>query len=267
MKKLLIALCFICLLTVGCAKKNSIDDNRIIVGASPSPHAEILELCRPFIEEAGYELVIVEYTDYVLPNTSLWNGDLDANFFQHQPYLTQFNESNKTDLSSVLAVHFEPLGLYRGLGQPLESIASGSRIAIPNDATNCARALHLLAQLGLIQIDTQKGLLATENDITFNPISLQIIALEAASIPAQLVGFDYGVINGNYVLSSGINISTLLATEDPNSLAAETYANILVVKTGNEQSASIQVLIDALSQNLIAEYILSHYNGLVLPVE
>ncbi|MFA6890322.1 MAG: MetQ/NlpA family ABC transporter substrate-binding protein, partial [Bacilli bacterium] len=234
MKKLLIAICLVCLLTVGCAKKNSIDDKKLIVGATTTPHAEILELCRSYIEAAGYEFEIVEYTDYVLPNLSLWNGDLDANFFQHQPYLTQFNESNHTQLSSVLAVHFEPLGLYRGLGEPLATIAEGSRIAIPNDATNCARALHLLSQLGLIDINTSKGLLATENDITSNPKNLQVIALEAASIPSQLVGFDYGVINGNYALSSGISLTSLLATENPESLAADTYANIVAVKTGNE---------------------------------
>ncbi len=267
MKKLLLVVVFVLLLVSGCSRKNTIDDKVIVVGASTTPHAEILELCRPYLEEAGYELKIVEYTDYVIPNLSLASGDLDANFFQHQPYLTQFNESNGTDLSSVLAVHFEPLGLYQGTGEELANIEAGSTIAVANDATNCARALYLLAQQGLITIDSSKGLLATEQDITSNPKNLVITALEAASIPAQLAGFDYAVINGNVALASGIDQNKRLATEDPESLAATIYANIVVVRTGDEEAPAIAALVAALEQDLIATYILETYGGLVLPVD
>lgn len=266
MKKLIIIVSLLLCGLVGCGKKNTINDKVLIVGASTAPHAQILEVCRPYIEEAGYELKIIEYTDYVLPNLSLQDGSLDANFFQHQPYLSQFNTSNKTNLNAVLAVHFEPLGLYRGLGNSLANIPQGSRIAIPNDATNCARALNLLAQLNLIEIDSTKGLLATENDITDNPYNLSFTALEAAAIPAQLANFAYGVINGNYALSSGVDLDRLLATEDPTSLAALTYANIVAVKEGNEESACIKVLVAALSQKIISDYILDNYEGLVLPL-
>ena len=163
-------------------------------------------------------------------------------------------------------MHFEPLGIYRGLASNLSTITKGSRIAIPNDTTNCARALYLLAQLGLIEIDQTKGLLASENDITSNPYEIVITALEAASIPAQLVSFEYGIINGNYALSSGIELTRLLATEDPNSLAATTYANIIAIKEGHETKPAIKVLVSALSQAIVATYILDTYNGLVLPV-
>jgi D-methionine transport system substrate-binding protein len=267
MKKILsLILLLLVVVLTGCTR-NTIDDKKIVVGASPTPHAEILELTREYLLSKGYELEIIEFTEYVLPNKALSSGELDANFFQHIPYLKQYNLDNKVDLVDVLKVHFEPIGVYKGKGNSFENIQEGSTIAIPNDTTNCARALQLLAQLGLITVDTSKGLLATEADILLNPKNLKFTALEAASIPAQLPYFDFAVINGNYAIGANISTDKLVATEDSASLAAQTYANVIVVKSENANSEAIKVLIEALKQDFIKEYILNNYKGLVLPIE
>jgi len=240
-------------------------DTVIKVGASITPHAEILEVIKPLVEAKGYTLEIVEFTDYVLPNTNLNEGELDANYFQHVPYLTDFNAENGTKIVSVLAVHFEPLGLYPGKTASVEALVDGATIAVPNDATNEARALNLLQALGLITIDPSKSETATILDITSNPKNLVIVELEAAQLARSLPDVDLAVINGNYALEAGIT-STVLTTEDKASDAALKYANILAVKEGNETSEKTLVLIEALSSDEVKQFIQDTYYPVVISV-
>jgi len=264
MKKIILGLSLLLTTTLAGCSKNTINDKEIVIGASISPHAEILEQTRNFVEEKGYKLVIKEYTDYVIPNQELNSGALDLNFFQHQPYLDQFNESNGTDLVSVLKIHFEPLGLY-SLNQTLDWIKDGAKIGIPNDTTNGARALLLLEALNIIELDDAKGILSTKNDITSNPYNIQVFEFEAASLPAQLSSLDYAVINGNYALSSNI-LDKKISEEDSTSLAASLYGNVLAVKKGNETKEVVQIMIEALSQPSIRTYIEETYQGIVVPL-
>lgn len=258
---------FISILLVGFALTACADKNAKIirVGASPAPHAEILEAIKPLIEAQGYTLQIVEFTDYVLPNTNVEEGQLDANYFQHVPYLNYFNDKNKTHLVSVLAVHFEPLGLYPGKTASLDALKDGAKIAIPNDATNEARALALLQSLGLITINPAKTTEATILDITVNPHHLDIIEIVAENLVATLPDVDFAVINGNYALGGKIT-DKVLATEDKDSIAALTYANVLVVKAGKETAKKTKVLIDALNSKTVKDFIAAHYYPVVISV-
>lgn len=266
MKKGLLVLVFgLLVLLVGCGPKNTIEDTNIVVAASSTPHALILEQARAYIESEGYTLEIRTFNDYVIPNTITQDGEVDANFFQHLPYLLNFNDKNNTQLASVLAVHFEPLGIYAGKKSTLETLEN-AKIGIANDASNGARGLLLLAANNIITVDSTKGLNITVNDITENPYNVEIVELEAAAIPAALADLDFGIINGNYALSSNIDSTKLLASEDANSLAASTFANIIVVKEGNEDADAIQVLIAALSQENIQTYIIETFGHLVVPV-
>jgi D-methionine transport system substrate-binding protein len=263
MKKSLILISLLLSVTLGaCTSK---DAKVIRVGASPAPHAEILEVIKPLVEKAGYTLEIVEYTDYVFPNTNVEEGELDANYFQHVPYLNYFNEKNGTHIVSVLAVHFEPLGLYPGKTATVAEIQDGAKIAIPNDATNEARALALLESLGLITVDPAKAAEATILDITSNPHNIEFIEIVAENLVVTLPDVDFAVINGNYALEGGIT-SKVLATEDKNSTAAQTYANILAVKEGNENSKKTQILIEALSSQTVKDFIAANYYPVVISV-
>lgn len=263
MKKILVLITlFIALSLTACSAK---EDKVIRVGASPAPHAEILEAIKPLIEAQGYTLEIVEYTDYVFPNTNVEEGELDANYFQHVPYLDYFNEKNGTHIVSVLAVHFEPLGLYPGKTNTLAEIQDGAKIAIPNDATNEARALTLLESLGLITVDPTKAAEATILDITSNPHNIEFIEIVAENLVVTLPDVDFAVINGNYALEGGIT-SKVLATEDKASAAAQTYANILAVKAGSENSKKTQILIEALSSQTVKDFIAEHYYPVVISV-
>ena len=262
-KTLSLVICLLLLAISSCGKKN--DDKTIRVGASSSPHAEILKECKSYVESKGYKLEIVEFSDYILPNVGVAENSLDANYFQHQPYMENYNKKNKTSLKAVLKVHFEPLGFYAGKKSKLEDIEVGSTIGIPNDDTNCARALYLLRDLGLISVDESKGFEITSKDITSNPKKLQIVELEAAQLPTQLPSFDYAVINGNYALESHIT-SKLLSSEDSNGIGATTYANILCVNEGNENSEKTKILIEALSQSSIKDFINNKYQGVVVPL-
>ena len=217
------------------------------VAASPTPHAEILEQVKPILAEQGIDLVITEYGDYIVPNTAVDEGDEDANYFQHTPYLEQFNAENGTDLVSAGKIHYEPMGIYAGKTASLEELPDGATIAVPNDATNEARALQLLAAQGLIEIDPEAGLNATPNDITSNPKNLEFTELDAAMIPNTIEEFDLNVINSNYALQAGLNpAEDALASEDASSDAAQTYANIVAVKAGHENDPAIVALVDAL---------------------
>ena len=266
MKKVLVfVLVLVLALTAfaGCGQKN---DKEIVVGASVAPHAEILKQCASYIESKGYTLKIVEFSDYIQPNISLEDGSLDANYFQHLPYLESFSsDHNYTDLVSVLKVHFEPLGIYKGTkGDTLANLKAGDKIAVPDDETNCARALQLLAAQKIITITNDKGLKTTVKDIDSK--GLEIIPLEASAIAVQLPELAFAVINGNYAVDFGLQ-DKVVAQEESTSLAASTYANILVCKEKDKDSDKIKVLIDALKQDSVKDYITNTYGGLVVPFE
>ncbi len=241
----------------------------IKVGASATPHAEILAQVVDNLAEAGYDLQIVEFSDYVLPNTALEDGDLDANYFQHTPYLTSFNADNGTHLVSVASIHYEPFGIYAGKCDSIDAVAEGAKIAVPNDGSNETRALLLLQQEGLITlaegIDASSN--ATKLDIAENPLNLEIIEVEAAQLVSSLPDVDFAVINGNYALLGGLNASTdALAIEDASGDAAQTYANIVAVKEGNEEDPAILALIAALESDEVRDFINATYNGAVVPI-
>lgn len=237
------------------------------VGASPAPHCEILDEAKSLLAEQGYELVIVEYVDYVQPNLALDQGELDANYFQHQPYLDQFNAENGTDLVTVSTVHYEPFGIYPGKSDALNSVSEGATIAVPNDASNEARALLLLEAQGIISLKEGAGITATKNDIEANYFNVDIKELEAAQIPRSLQDVDFAVINGNYAVEAGLHVAKdSLAQEDAESISATTYGNILVVKAGNEDNEGVQALVDVLEGAEISEFITEKYEGAVLPL-
>lgn len=238
----------------------------IKVGATPTPHAEILNALKPVLAEEGVDLEVVEYTDYVIPNTAVESGELDANYFQHLPYLEDFNAENGTHLASVLAVHYEPMGIFPGKSADLTAIADGAVIAVPNDTTNEARALQLLAAQGLITLPENADLTITPKDIAENPHNLQFLEVEAAAVARSLGDADFGVINGNYALEAGLTADQGLAFEAADSIAAQTYANILVVKEGNENNEAIQKLMAALTSDTCKQFIEENYKGMVLPV-
>ncbi len=240
---------------------------KIKVGATPAPHAEILEAVKDTLAAEGIELEIVEFNDYVIPNTSTESGELDANYFQHQPYLTDFNAQNGTHLVSVASIHYEPFGIYGGKTKSLADLADGATIAVPNDGTNEARALMLLQAQGLITLKADAGFTATILDIESNPKNLDIKELEAAQLPRTLQDVDLAVINGNYAIEAGLNAGKdALAVEDANSEAAQTYANILVVKEGNENNEAVQALAKALMSEAAKEFMNATYEGAVLPM-
>lgn len=267
MKKLILIILVITfgIALTACSNQTNIDDKVIVVGATPAPHAELLALVKDLLEESGYTLEIIEFTDYVLPNTALANFELDANFFQHQPYLTQFNESHDTDLVSAGGIHFEPLGIYAGTQTDLADLPSGTKVAIPNDATNRARALLLLEANGLIVLPEGSSLTVTVEDIVANPFNLDIVELEAAGIPARLLDVGLAVINGNYAIEADITDKRIVS-ESPDSLAATTFANIVVVRSGDETKPAILALIAALQSETIRQAIAANYPGAVFPV-
>ncbi|MEA5136312.1 MAG: MetQ/NlpA family ABC transporter substrate-binding protein [Candidatus Fimivivens sp.] len=235
------------------------------VGATAAPHAEVLEFAAPLLKEKGITLEITVFDDYVLPNTALDQGDLDANYFQHQPYLDYFNQQNGTDLVSAGNIHYEPLGIYPGKSSDLSVIADGAQVAIPNDGSNEARALYLLETQGLIKVDHSVGYEATKLDVTENPKKLDLVELDADKIPAALPDVDFAVINGNYAIAAGVN-GTVLITEDPNGESALTYANIIAVRPENKDNAAIKTLIDVLHSEEVTDFMLEKYQGSVQPI-
>ena len=252
--------------TTAAASSSAASDNVITVGASPSPPAEILEAIKPELEAQGYELKVVEYSDYVQPNVALSEGDLDANYFQHLPYLENYNTENGADLASAGAIHFEPMGLYAGKSSDITNVPDGAKIAVPSDATNEARALLLLQDQGVIKLTDGVGLEATANDIIENPHNVELVEVEAAAVPRSLQDVDFGVINGNYALSAGLDTSATLASEGADSEAAQTYANIIAVRSGDEDSEKTQALLKALTSDTARKFIEDTYKGSVIPV-
>ena len=258
----------------GCgAKKDSSSDTKkeetkkIVIGASPSPHADILKVAKKELKKEGYELEIKEYSDYVQPNTALESGDLDANYFQHKPYIDDFNKKKKTHLVSAGMIHYEPFGIFPGKTKTLKDLKKGATVAVPNDTTNEARALLLLQDQGLIKLKDGAGLTATKKDIVENKKDLAIKEIEAAQIPRSLKDVDIAVVNGNYALQAGLKVNKdALATEDADSVGAKTYGNIVAVKKGNEKLAATKALIKALKSDTVKKYINDKYDGAVVPL-
>lgn len=253
--------------TSGAATSSSASNGTVItVGASPSPHAEILKAVEDEIKAAGYELKVVEYNDYVQPNVALSEGDLDANYFQHKPYLDNYNQENGTDLVSAAAIHFEPMGIYAGKSSDIKNVPDGAKIAVPSDATNEARALLLLQDQGVLKLKDGAGLEATKNDIAENPHNIEFVEVEAASVPRTLQDADFGVINGNYALSAGLDTTATLASEGAGSEAAKTYANIVAVRKGEDATEKTKALVKALTSDTAKKFIEDTYKGSVIPV-
>jgi len=235
----------------------------ISVGAVPVPHGEILTFVQEtFGESRGIEIEIVEFTDYVQPNVALDEGEIDANFFQHQPYLDEFNEQRGTSLVSVVPVHIEPLGIYSNDIESLDDIEDGAQIAIPNDVTNAGRALKLLEANGLLTMDEDVDN-PSVRDITDNPKVLEIVELEAAQLPRSLEDVDLAVINGNYALEAGLKpAEDALALESGED---NPYANFLVVREGDEDEPAVQLLAELLQTDEVRTFIEESYEGGVLP--
>lgn len=242
------------------------EDKIIKIGATPKPHAEILEKVKPILEKAGYELQIIEFDDYILPNTALEEGEIDANYFQHTTYMNNFNQTNGTHMVAAAKIHYEPLAVYGGKIKSLDELREGAQIAIPNDDTNGGRAILLLSDLNLITLKENAGLKPTEDDIIDNPKKLKFIPTEARLIPTVLSDVELGIINGNYAIDAGIVISDALAKESTGSIAEEAYANIVAVKEGNENSEKIKALIAAISSDEISAFINETYGGAVKPL-
>ncbi len=267
----LVALGLVTVMAAGCSSSgggsaSGSDDKTIVVGASPTPHAEILKAAENALKEKGYTLEIKEFTDYVQPNMTLENKELDANYFQHKPYLDDFNQKNNTKLVSAGAIHYEPLGLYAGKTKALADLKDGATIAVPNDTTNEARALLLLETNGLIKLNPDAGLAATPKDITENPKNLNIQELEAAQLGRSLQDVDMAVINGNYALQADLKVSDALAKEEKDSVAAQTYANVVAVREGDENSDKTKALMEALKSDDVKKFIEDTYQGSVVSI-
>lgn len=255
-------------LTACGGKENKADDKTITVAASPTPHAEILEASKDLLKEKGYTLEIKEFDDYPQQNVVVDEGEFDANYFQHQPYLDNFNEERGSDLVSAAKIHYEPLGIYPGASEDLENIKDGAKIAVPNDATNEARALLLLEENGIITLKEDAGLNATKKDVEENPHNIEIVELDAAQIARVVEELDFVVLNGNYALDAGFNVQTdAIAKEEADSEAAQTYANIIAVKKENKDSEKIKALVEVLQSEEIGKFITDTYEGAVVPMK
>jgi D-methionine transport system substrate-binding protein len=265
MKKIIaIVLALVLALSLAACGGKAADEKTITVAASPTPHAEILNVVGKVLEAEGWTLKVVEYSDYVVPNNVVEDGEMDANYFQHIPYLDTFNAENGTHLVSVLAIHCEPFGIYPGTRYAIIDLEEGDKIAIPNDGSNRARALLLLEAEGLIKLTEGVGMQATVLDIVENPLNLEIVEMEAAQIANVRDSVALALINGNYAMQAGLFVGTdAIAAEDAE--IAKNYENVLVVKEGNENSEKIQALIAAFTSDTVKDHINQTYPGSVVP--
>ena len=242
------------------------DVKTIKVGATPAPHAEILEIIKEDLAKEGWTLEIVEFDDYVLPNTALSEGQLDANYFQHITYMNNFNEEYSIEMVSAAGIHYEPFGLYAGKVTSIDALADGAQIAVPNDATNEARALLLLEQVGLIKLADGVGINATKADIVENPKNIDIVEMKADLLTTTLQDVDMAVINGNYAIGAGLKVAEALAVEAADGAAADAYQNVITVMKGHENDEKIQALIKALKSDAVKAFIEEKYEGAVVPL-
>ena len=242
------------------------EDKTITIAASATPHAEILEKVAPILEEEGYTLEVRVFEDYVQPNLIVDSGEMDANYFQHIPYLDDFNAEQGTDLVNAGGIHYEPFGIYPGKKAALDELEDGDAIAVPNDTTNEARALLLLQDNGIITLKEGAGLTATVMDIEENPLNIEIVEMEAAQVARVKDEVAFVVLNGNYALEAGFSVGKdSVAHEESDSEAAKTYVNVIAVKNGNENSEKIQALVSALKSDEIVNFINETYDGAVIP--
>ena len=249
------------------AEKAEGETVKIKIGATPSPHAEILEAAKDALKKKGIDIEIVTYNDYVQPNLATDQGQIDANYFQHLPYLEDFNKENNTHVVSVGKIHYEPFGIYAGKSKDLKAIQDGAKIAVPNDTTNEARALLLLEANGIIKLKDGAGLTATKQDIVENPHNVEIYEVEAAQIPRSLDSVDFACMNGNFALQANYKPSDALVTEDAKSEAAQTYANIIAVSEKNKDAEWAKTLVEVLHSKEIQDFINKKYEGGVVPIE
>lgn len=253
---------------VGCGNSSSNstgDDNVIKIGVSPVPHEEIMEVAKPLLEAKGYTVEIIEFNDYVLPNTSLEEGEIDANYFQHIAYLNSFNKDNGTHLTYTAEIHLEPMGAFSNKYKTADEVEDGAVVAVPDDPSNEARALRVLAAAGLIEVND--GDLITVADITSNPKNLEFKELEAATLPRILEDVDIAVINGNYALEAGFDVNNdAFYAEDKNIESLKERRNVLAVKEGSENTQKIKDLTEELTSDEVKEFIEEKYNGAVVPV-
>lgn len=256
MKKLLIGA------LLGSVLASAALSEEIIVGATPVPHAEILEAIKSDVKAAGYDLVIKEFNDYVLPNKALDEKDLDANFMQHEPYLREFNANNGTKIEPVASIHLEPMGAYSAKIKSISELKDGAKIAIPNDPTNESRALDVLASAGLIKLDTTAKL-RTPIDIIDNPKKLNFVELEGATLPRALNDVDLAVINSNFALNADLNpLKDAIIIEKAQN---NPYSNILAVRAGDENSAKTLALKKVITSPKVRDFINTKYKGAVIP--
>ena len=266
MKKIIAIILALTLVLSLAACGGKTDDKTIKVGATPAPHAEILEIIKESLAADGWTLEIVEFDDYVLPNTALSEGQLDANYFQHITYMNNFNEEYGINMVSAAGIHYEPFGLYAGKTASIDALADGAQIAVPNDATNEARALLLLQQVGLITLAEGVGINATKSDIVANPKNIEIVEMKAELLTTTLQDVDMAVINGNYAIGAGLKVAEALAVEAADGAAADAYQNVITVMAGHENDAKIQALVKALKSDAVKAFIEKTYEGAVVPL-
>lgn len=272
---LLLALVLAVAALTACGSSDKKDDSKkaeskgtIKVAASATPHAEILEEAKKILKDKGWDLQVQVFDDYVQPNNVVESGDFDANYFQHIPYLEQFNKEKGTHLVNAGGIHYEPFGIYPGTKKKLDELAEGDTIAVPNDTTNEARALLLLEANGIIKLKDGAGLTATVKDIAENPKNVKIQELEAAQVPRVKDEVAFVVLNGNYALQAGFSVSKdSIAYEKSDSEAAKTYVNVIAVKKGNENKPGIKALVEVLKSDEIKKFINDKYDGAVVPFE
>lgn len=273
-KKLFLVLTLILaasILVVGCGKTNNAgssesadtaEDNKIVIGVSPVPHEEILEVVKDDFKEKGLEVEIVAFDDYVRPNTALAEGDLDANFFQHEPYLKSFIEKNNLKLVSIGAVHNEPMGFYSTKYKSLDELPEGAEILIPNDDTNGGRALLLLEANGLIKLKDSTNLESTEKDIAENPKNIKFTPVDAANVARAYVDVDGGVINSNFAIGAGLKPSTDSIVMEPKD---GIYKNIVVVREGEENKEKFKKFMEVVQSEKVKNFLEEKYEGAVIP--
>lgn len=253
-----------------CGKKNDKSDassGKVIkVGANITPHSEILQKAKPILAEKGITLEIVQLEDSITPNTGVIEGSLDANYFQHVPYLEQFNSENGSDLVSIGAIHYEPFGIYAGKTKNLAELPDGATVAVPNNVTNEARALLLLAQEGLLTLKDDAGITATVEDIVENPKNIKFKELAPEQLVAALPDVNIAVINGNYAIEGGLHVRDALAVEANDGLAAQTYGNIIATSKDKQNDESLKILVEVLQSEEIRKYINETYDGAVVPL-
>ena len=269
MKKRILSLALVLTLAAalaGCGSAKAAESSTIKVGANITPHSEILEVAKPILAEKGITLEIVKLEDSITPNTGVIEGSLDANYFQHVPYLDQFNKENNSKLVSVGAVHYEPFGVYAGKVKNLKELKEGAVVAVPNNVTNEARALLLLAQEGIIKLKDGAGINATVEDITENPLKIKFKELAPEQLVAALPDVDVAVINGNYAIEGGLHVSQALAVEANDGLAAKTYGNIIATSAEKANDPAIKTLVEVLQGPEVAKFIKEKYDGAVVPL-